>query len=158
MTDTMYPFVGGPLDGRHLATSGARIFIAPIMRPVEVVYSTSVYSHFDELTFNETRYERFDDLYWWEGLVADAWADCDVTDEALALGGALIRREVQRMLRRELIEMAGDKELGRVVWRVVPSSRVGIRTFRAFVGPRAVKRGLQVRLSRAADALEAALG
>jgi hypothetical protein len=47
MTDTTYPFVGGPLDGRRLATNGARIIIAP-MRPLQIDYSTSAYySQFD---------------------------------------------------------------------------------------------------------------
>lgn len=144
-----YLFVGGPRDGARIATNGARIVVMPIVQPLEVFTKVTPIRRYREPSMSTTTYERFDRIYWWEGLVRDAFAEMVVSDQVLVEGGSTIRKFIRAEIRSHLASLAEGKELGRIRWRVV--SRDFIRsqtTIRALVGPRAGPYGLEVRSQR----------
>lgn len=144
-----YRFVGGSMDGREMETNGAHLVRVPIMRPIEMFSKVVQFRRSrSEPSIDIEEYQKFGRIYWWEGLVADAWCDMAVSDEALAMGGPAIRRVIRGQMRRTLEDMAAGKALHRIVWRVQREPYLGRHKVRALVGPRSVERGLHERSER----------
>lgn len=148
-----YVFVGGPADGRRIRTDGARVFIVPVMRPFQVTFGRKVlpFRRGLEPSMDEARYERFGRIYWWEGLIGDAFAEMAVSDEAMAEIGPTIRTFIRAEFHHYLEDLADGKGLGRIIWRIVSRDHLrGLTTIRALVGPRATEYGMDIRTKRRA--------
>ena len=148
---TEYLFVGGSADGKRLTlTEPAAVLRVPVRQPVEIV--RKVIPIRESLTVHVEEYRRHGEIYWWDGLIEDATAAMDLSDEILAGGGAALRALIREELRRYLQDLAPNKELHRIIWRIKPGDRMFIHRVEAYVGPRAVERGLHERSKRRATA------
>jgi hypothetical protein len=105
---------GGPLDGQTLAIAEvAHVLVYPVMRrdPANVRRMRD-----PGLSYDTIEYRRSGDVFRWEGLINDAVAQYEVTAEAFR--EPIVRRELRRMLRRNLERLDPDKEVDRIVWVV----------------------------------------
>lgn len=148
--------VGGPWDGRRVPYD-ARTVQVPILRPITTLPGRVVpfrRTRFIEPGGEVATYHRIGDVYAFDGLVPDGWCDVAISLEALAEGGRVLLRMARQEARLTLAEMseADGKELGRIVWRMIPPDPAGalkyLCTLRAIVGPRRVRRGLDLRAER----------
>lgn len=134
---TEYAFVGGPLDGKRMETSGARVF--RILRPVPFNAPT-------DLSFSTWEYMLVDGAYRYETLIGDAVAQVRVTAQLMADPEA--RHLVRGELRRYIGALDPNGEIDGVIWRLDYDPLSFTFGVRAIVGGRRVSYGLAVRDER----------
>lgn len=142
---------GGPFDGREIETSGApHVIRMPVSVQQDYFRKVVPFRHGPELSMEVVEYIRMGGVYRYEHLIDDAWADVEVSAQALAEGGPVVRRLVREQLRECLENLEPKKEVDRIVWRLSTYRPLMTYRIRALVGPHRVERGLKERSERLA--------
>ena len=144
-TGRQVQLVGGPFDGRAIEVAeGLHVVRVPqatefanAVRVIDLPRKPSYVVHDYRLYGSEGR---------WEGMVDDAWAQMDVSEQVFVEGGGAVRAVLRQQLTASLQQQAGDRELDRrKVWRVGYDKSRMMFTVKAFVGPHRVKLAKQER-------------
>lgn len=139
---TRVRMIGGPRDGETIETP-------PGVRTIKVAVPTNPAPRRPvDLSWHEVDYDVYGTEARWEGMITDAYAVYQVTNQALSDRSA--NRGVRAMLReimtKNLQRLAPEKVLDRrKIWRAEYDRSTDMVTLTAFVGPRRVRNGLAKR-------------